>query len=225
MADCFKTDIFSVEELFKKIKSANIIPAPVINHLFSTFNWKDFIHPRLSTPALANHSLYGAFQVRREVTGVAFRGKRYAYDEEWSPGCGIQLLKENTEYTPVKAAEVNMDSIKLDLVFSHLQTKLYPILTHDERLRIQSDWDRLRDKLDNLVRNFSTLPTLNLGDMPKQELNSVRNFEIPSNLESIANEGVLPELKGKHACDDDSGLNEVEIGQDIVVWTKSKHDR
>ena len=225
MADCFKTDIFSVEELFQKIKSSNIIPAPLINYLFSTFDWKGFIQPRLSTPALSNHSLYGAFQIRHEETGVAFRGKRYAYDEEWLPECGIQLLKENTDYVPVKAAELNMDSIKLDLVFSHLQTKLYPILTYDERLRIQSDWDRLREKLDNLVRNFSTLPTMKLVEMPKQELVTVRNFEIPTNLENVANEGVLPELKGKYASDEDDGSSEVEVGQDVVVWTKSKHDR
>ena len=181
--------------------------------------------PRLASPALSNHSLYGAFQVRKEDRGVLFRGKRYAYDEEWLPECGILLMKEDTQYEPIKAAEINMESIKLDIVFMHLQTKLYPILGSEEKVLIQSNWDWLREKLENLERNHSTLPTLKLADLPKQILSNLGHFEIPSNLEPIVNEGAVPELRGNYAPDEDVERNDVEVGQDVVIWTKSKRDR
>ena len=191
-----------------------------------TADWKEFIKPNLSQPGLKNHSLYGSFQLRKENEQVLFRGKRYAYEKEWRPECGIRLLKDNTEFLPVRAAPFNMELLKLDLVFSHLQTKLYPLLNHTDLLSIQQSWDGLRQKLENLDRNWINLPKLKLQDLKTQTEHAPRSeITLPESLGNLVQEEAIPDLAGHLASGTSASQPEVMVGQDLVIWTDSKTDR
>ena len=110
-----------MQELINKIKSAPINPVPEVKQLLYTFDWKSFIEPNLSNPSLKNHSNFGAFQIKKENGLVKFRGKRYPYENEWTPETGICLLEPDVVFSPVKPAETRLDKLQLDKVFRHLQ--------------------------------------------------------------------------------------------------------
>ena len=50
-----KSEIQCPDDLIKKIKQAPIIPKPDVDELLFTWNWRDFITPKLSGKSLQNH--------------------------------------------------------------------------------------------------------------------------------------------------------------------------
>ena len=53
-------DILTVEDLKQKIGSASVNPKPVVRDLEFIYDWKSYVLPFLSDPALANHTRYNS---------------------------------------------------------------------------------------------------------------------------------------------------------------------
>ena len=111
-----KTEIQSPDELVKKIQQAPIIPKPDVDELLFTWDWREFISPKLSGKSLQNHSFFHSFQLKKEYGTVVFRAKKYSQLSEWSPESGIKLLKEGFEDSPVPASEFRVETLNLEKV-------------------------------------------------------------------------------------------------------------
>ena len=155
---------------------------------------------------------------------MKFRGKRYVFDQEWTPNDGIQLLQENVQFSPVKPAKLRTDRLKLDTVFCHLETKLYPILTLEEKMIVKTDWDQVRSKLEKL--ETSILSEMRMSDLPKQSGRAINFSTVPENLQRLVNEEEIPELEGCMLANE-SRFDESDVieGQDVVIWTESCENR
>ena len=219
-------DIYSVEDLFDRIRSTRISPTPILNHLWFTYDWRSFIIPNLTEPGLKNHSLYGCFQLKQEDGVVKFRGKRYVYDKQWIPSTGIKLVKDIAEIPPIQAAEFNMGSLKLDMTFNHLETKLYPILSPEEIIPVKRSWDWLRENLDKWERNWRNIPALRILDLPLQQPRPEPSFTVPDNFKHLLEDDDVPVLEGNIAPDTSiSPKNDLECGNNVVIWTQCTADR
>ena len=168
---------------------------------------------------------FRAFQIRKEGDFVRFRGKIYVFDLEWVPSSGIQLIKDETEYEPLRPSKLRTESLRLDTVFCHLETKLYPILDMSERVEIKSNWDCLRDKLEGVER--ACLPSLKIEDLPKQSATLERQTrDLPESLNVLIEEEAIPELEGlaypEEALEGSRGSGLI-VGQIVAIWTLEKN--
>ena len=59
-------DLYTVEDLKKKLLNAPINPKPICNTVDFTYDWKSFITPYLADPQLSNHSKFHAFLITYE---------------------------------------------------------------------------------------------------------------------------------------------------------------
>ena len=127
---------------------------------------------------------------------------------------------------PLEPAKLKTESLKLETVFNHLETKLYPILDFHERLKVKTNWDWIRDKLENVER--AVHPTLKVDDLPKQPPPSELSRTMPESLHNLVQEEVVPELEGctypQEVLNGTMGAD-IIVGQDVVIWTTEKVDR
>ena len=164
--------------------------------------------------------------MKKEGSCVKFRGKRFVYEKEWTPSCGIQLVKDAVEFQPLLPAKQRTENLKLDLIFLHLETKLYPLLSFVDKLAIQSNWDWIRDKLEGIER--SELPTMKITDLPRQSNDTDVTVRLPENLNELLGEEEIPDLIGCKFPDvaiDGSLEADFVVGQDLVIWTEVKESR
>ena len=172
LAQEFKSDIKTVEDLKKKIEDAPIKPKPICRSLEYIFGWKEYVTPWLADPPLTNHSNYNSFQWQNEEGSVKFRAKKLPQESESVPRAGIRLLKEETLFYPVESAEFRTHDIPFDRIMKavNILTSKLPL---DEKMNIQSSWDRLRDSLEAVPRRRTMLRKMNLNELPKQVKKSI----------------------------------------------------
>ena len=220
-----KSEIQCPDDLIKKIKQAPIIPKPDVDELLFTWNWRDFITPKLSGKSLQNHSFFHSFQLKKENGIAVFRAKKYTQMSEWGPDEGIKLLKDGFEDFPVQASEFRVESLNLDKVYSDLYSKYFPTLTIQDRKDAEVSWENLRTVLENLPKKRINLPPLRLSSLPRQ--NPVATARVPEYLEPCLNEDVH-ELIGEHCILEPSeGQFDIDILplMDVAVYTQSVKDR
>ena len=134
------------------------------------------------------------------------------------PRAGILLLKENVVFHPVEAAEFRTHEIPFDSIFKTVKifTSKLPL---EEKMKVQTSWDRLRDTMENFPRRSHILRKMNLLEFPKQSQNVVA--AIPSYLEESRNN---QEISG-NLCDesvDEGNLDEISEQMDVCVYTSAK---
>ena len=83
----------------------------------------------LTSQLLVNHTNYHSFMWQKEDNLVKFRAKQLPQDKEFVPRAGIRLLKEDTVFLEVEAAEFRTHEIPFDRIFksvssSHLVKQL-----------------------------------------------------------------------------------------------------
>ena len=215
MAKEFKSDIKTVEDLKQKIVDAPIKPKPICRSLEHIFGWKEFVTPWLADPPLTNHSNYNSFKWQKEEDSVKFRAKKLPQDNEFVPRAGICLLKEETPFYPVDPAEFRTHEIPFDRIFKavNILTSKLPL---DEKMSIQSSWDRLRDSLEAVPRRRMMLRKMNLNDLPKQVKN---DLPITPPFLTAADDGntISGDLYDENI--EDGSLEEIREDMDVCVYS------
>ena len=142
-------------------------------------------------------------------------------DSELVPRPGIRLIKENTVFEPVGAAEFRVEDIKFDKIFQGLEkfTNKIPL---ESKMKIMSSWENLRKTLESLPRRITTLRKLKLEDLPKLRIPD--QAPVPDYLRDRVNENTLsgdvyPEVI------EEGDLKEIDIGTDVCVYTESLRGR
>ena len=226
LASEFKAEIKTVEELFLKMENAPIVPKAEVQHLLYIWDWKKFITPNFTTKMLANHSHYHSFQVKRDGKLVALRCKKYPQDKVWLPFEGIKLVKDNTSYDPVGAAAFREGDLNLEKVMSDLRKKYFPIVSDQERKKVESSWEKLCTTLIQMPKKC--LPEMKLQDLVKQQA-EVIDIANPSYLQEHVETGSPPELRGElhppPEAEEMEFMNDARVGLDVVLWTHTKSTR
>ena len=215
LANEFKSDIKTVEELKEKISNAPIKPMPICRSLEFIFGWKNFVTPWLADPPLVNHSNYNSFVVQKEDGKVKFRAKKLPQDSELEPRAGIRLLKDDTQFFPVDPADFRTHEIPFDRIFKAV-TIVTSKLSLNEKMRIQSSWDRLRDCLEAAPRRMSLLRKMILTDLPKQAQN-----DLPVAPAFLRDKEDVNTISGDLYDEniDEGSLEEIHEDMDVCVYT------
>ena len=114
MANQFKSEITTIEELKDKIVKAPILPIPICRSLLYTFYWKGFISDKLCSPALKYQSKYNSFIFTMEQGKVHLRAKKLPQDTILVPRPGIKLIHESIVFEPVGPSDFRVEGIKFD---------------------------------------------------------------------------------------------------------------
>ena len=59
-------DLYTVDDVKKRILGAPINPKPICEELEFTYAWKEFISPILADPQLSHHTRYNSFSITNE---------------------------------------------------------------------------------------------------------------------------------------------------------------
>ena len=166
----------------------------------------------LSDQELRNHSNYHLFRLSEEQGSVKFRGKQFPFDSEFTPKCGLRLLKEDTTFEPVPAAEFRVDKLNLEKVRQHLDSKYLITLPLESKLPIKNVWDRLIERLENLQwrTNFETLKISDLPTNSNIEEPLPEMWEDSAHLEDNIS---IPDLEGETFPEH---LNEGDFEQEVI---------
>ena len=221
----FKSEIRTVEELMMKIRNSPISPKPIVHHLLFIHDWKDFVIPNLTEKGLKNHSHYNSFQFKAEKGLVNLRAKKYPHYAEWYPHEGIQLLKDEIDFTPVPVAEFRPDDLNLDKVLADLRKIYFPLMPIKDQKRVSESWEKLCNTLEQMHRKH--LPPMQIMEILKQLPTAIPG--LPQALQQFQDkEDNPPALVGElrpPAVEESSFDKEMKIGLDVVIWTLSKKDR
>ena len=226
LAKLFKeSEMRCIDDLMRTMQESPITPSPVCKNLFYAFDWKKFVKPNLSNIPLEYHSFYHSFMVSKEGGKTRFRGKLYPQDTDYSPPSGIQLMKDEVEFSPVGPMEFLLDRIELPKVFRSLDGYLstFPLR---ERMRISSSWEALRKTLESLPARSENLMKMRIGELPRQEQENPA--ALPEHIAQFVIEREVPALKGDiipEVIADGDFDTEIVEGADVVVYTKSKSNR
>ena len=150
---------------------------------------------------------------------MKFRGKLLPQlpDTELVPRAGIRLVKEDTTFEPVLAADFRVGEIKFDDIFKGLR-KFTVKLPLDTQMSVISSWERLRKSLESLPRQKETFKKLRLENLPKQSI--AEDVCVPDHLKNAV-DAVENTLSGDLYPEEisEGDLKEVDIGTDVVVYT------
>jgi hypothetical protein len=174
---------------------------------------------------LRNHSNYHAFNIKKEGGFVKLRGKRYLFDEEWTPCTGIRLMKEGTEFSPVGPAEFRIDKLNLAKVFQHLQ-RFFITLPLVERMSVQGSWDNLKEKLEKLPMQAESLQKMNICDLRPQDSDILT--KLPQHFAHLSQDEEIPDLEGEtfpEELDEAYFQEDVKEGVDVLIYTRTKLGR
>ena len=212
-------EIMTIEKLKEVILNAPIQPKPLCRSLAFIWDWKSHVTPKLADPPLVNHSKYNSFLVEKQGGHVKFRGKLLPQlpDTELVPRAGIRLVKEDTTFEPVLAADFRVGEIKFDDIFKGLR-KFTVKLPLDTQMSVISSWERLRKSLESLPRQKETFKKLRLENLPKQSI--AEEVCVPEHLKDAV-DAVEYTLSGDLYPEEisEGDLKEVDIGTDVVVYT------
>ena len=221
MATEFKSEIITVDELKEKILGAPINPKPKCETLWYIFGWSSYISDHLADPPLQNHSRYNSFLISLEDGQAKLRGKKLPQHTLFVPRAGIRLLKEGHENRPVAAADFRIEKINFDNIYKGLKIYLSRVEL-EERMRIQTSWDNLRQKLEGLPRRSSTLEMMDITRFPELTETSP---EIPDYLSRDEN---TPELLGDlfpEEIDEGNIEDEITVNMDVCIYTDKVEGR
>ena len=225
LAQAFKAEIRTLEELIEKIVSSGIKPVPDVEVLDFIWDWKMFVIDKLADEELRNHSNYHGFNIRKEEGFVKLRGKRYLFDDEWVPYTGIRLLKDDTEFPPIGPAPLRLEKLNLPKVFQHLQ-KYFITFPLTDRMKIQGSWDTLRDKLENLQSRADGFKKMKIQDLKHQDPNT--STVLPQQFAHLSQDEVIPDLEGDtfpEVLDEADFQEDNREGVVVLIYTKTKYNR
>ena len=184
-----------------------------------------FALENLSREELRNHSHYHAFNIKKEKGETRLRGKRYLFDKEWNPAAGIRLLSEGTTFEPVGVAEFRIESLNLKKIYQDL-SRYFVTLPLEERMTVQTSWDNIRKKLEDIPFLSDNLKKMNLSDLPVQC--SENRVVIPDHLAHLNREDTIKDLEGDTFPED---LDEADFNQDltegldVLIYSNIKQSR
>ena len=216
----FKTaEIPDVETLKQKIENAPIKPKPVVESMMYSWDWKEFVEPRLNP--LENHSLFNSFLFKKEEGEVRFRYKKLPQSPQYGPLQGIKLIKSRQGLVPIKAAEFRIESLKLDKLMRGLQP-YFRTMDLESRMTVVTRWEALKKTLEALPGKLERLEKMDLLKLPTHSEVELDHF--PDVLEDederhiqgafyeeLVEEGILEE--------------EICINMDVCVYTVQKRKR
>jgi hypothetical protein len=220
-----KCEIRCLDDLFDKLSSAPIVPKAEVEHFLFSWDWKSFVENHLTDKDLENHSYYHQFQWLKEDGFVKMRAKHLPQDLEWTPQTGIRLVKEGIELEPVCASEFRIQKLDLDHVFRDL-LKYFQRLPMSVRVKVESSWDALRDKLEGLPGRRMNLEKMKIQDLPKQTAGVP--VALPEEFQYIHDKEEIPALKGDlfpESLDEGEFEDEILEGLDVVCYTRTKAKR
>ena len=222
----FKTEIQTPEHLLTKIENSNISPKPVVKELLFTWNWRDYVMPKLSDRKLKNHSFFYSFIFKKENGKAIMRYKKYPQHTEWKPAGGILLLKDNPNFTPIPVSPFRVESLNLDKVYGDLVTKYFPTLEQINRREVETSWERTKVMLENLPKRIDNLPKMNLQSLPRQTMGPIPTY--PSYLKPFLDKTGERELYGQECIEepvDGDFHDEIQVDMDVVVYSETKAKR
>ena len=186
-----RAELRTIEDLTKDIISSGILPVPEVEVLDYIWDWKMFALDNLSKEELRNHSNYHAFNIKKEKGQARLRGKRYSFEKEWIPSAGIRLLSEDTTLLPIGPAQFRIESLNLPKVFQDLQ-RYFVTLPLEDRMIVQSSWENLRKKIEDLPLQLKTLTKMDLRTLPVQCADN--QVVIPDHLAHLNKEDNIKDL-------------------------------
>ena len=222
LATQFKSEITTLEDLKEKILQAPIVPKPICRSLLYTFDWKGFITDKLCDPGLKYQSKYNSFIFTMEKKKVHLRAKKLPQHSDLVPRAGIQLINENIDFEPIGPSEFRIEKIKFDKIMQGLD-RFSSKLPLEQRMSIQTSWDKLRDQLEGLPRRTENLEKMKLLDLPKQAQSTPT--VVPDHLIQVDDH---QELSGATYPEDaNEGVfgEELAVGMDVVVYTEEQQGR
>ena len=152
-------DINDVESLKNIIKNAPMKPKPVVEFMWFSWDWKDFIELRLNP--LENHSYFNSFPLKKEGINVKLRYKKLPQSIEYGPVCGIRLLKVTGDIHPIKASEFRIESLCLEKLLRGLQP-FFATFDLNKRIEVESRWEATRKTLESLPLKRDSLSRMDL---------------------------------------------------------------
>ena len=218
-------EIRTIEDLKKDIVCSGILPEPEVEVLDYIWDWKMFALDNLSKEELRNHSNYHAFNIKKEKGQARLRGKRYSFEKEWIPAAGIRLLSEDTILSPIGPAAFRIESLNLPKVFQDLQRFLATLPLVD-RMKVQTSWDNLRKKIENIPYQIDKLIKMDLTNLPVQC--SDTHVVIPDHLAHLNKEDNIKDLEGDTFPEslDEADFNEdLKVGLDVLIYSNIKAGR
>ena len=221
LANEFKTEILTVEDLKMKILNAPIVPKPICQTLLYTFGWNSYITDHLTNPPLKNHSKYNSFLISKEDGHAKLRAKKLPQHTELVPRAGIRLLKEDVVFEPVGPADFRIWKLKFDEINKGLHIFLAK-LPLEKRMSIQTSWDGLRSTLEGLPRRSDNLEKMLLTDLPKQiEVHPTvpEHLRVVEDTHELAGDLYPEEIFDGHLED------EVHVGMDVCIYTEDLRTR
>ena len=220
LANEFKTaEIPDVETLKQKIESAPIKPKPVVESMMYSWDWKEFVEPRLNP--LENHSLFNSFLLKKENGEVRFRYKRLPQSSEYGPLQGIKLIKSREGLHPVKAAEFRIESLKLDKLMRGLQP-YFRTMELERRMTVVTRWEALKKTLESLPAKLERLEKMDLTKLPtytEVDSDQVQEMLDADDVRHIRGE-FFEEMVEEGNLED-----EICVNMDVCVYTVQKRKR
>jgi hypothetical protein len=180
----------------------------------------------MSQRKLENHSFLHSFFIKKESGVSVLRGKKYPQDRgEWLPQDGIKLLRDNVDLSEVGIADMRVEKLNLDAVFSGLYTKYIPQLDENDQREVLQSWERLKTELENLPKKTANLPKMKLLELPKQV--TVHNPNVPAYLKPFQTPETRELVGTKHIEDPvvSSFQSEIKSGMDVAIFTQTKSTR
>ena len=217
--DLKKSEIKTLEELIQLILNSPIHPKPKVKLLTYIWDWKAFVSDHLTDKKLENHSFYNAFKFVKEDGVTKMRVKPLPQDTEWLPPTGMRIIKENITYDPVPCCEFRIENLYLDKVLHDLQRYFSRMPTH-VRVNVSQSWYRLKESLESLPRKMKNLPTMKILSLPKAVSDPAPS--LPDEYSFVMDEmnDLPPPLVG-HVCEIGLFDDNVKVGSDVVVYTKT----
>jgi hypothetical protein len=221
----FKSQINTLEDLKEKIVKSGILPQPDVEVLDFIWDWKKFAMDNLAKEELRNHSKYHGFNIKKEKGQTRLRGKRYSFEADWNPPPGIRLLREDSTLEPIDVAGLRVEALNLPKVYQDLQ-RFFATLPLEERMTVQTSWENLKRKLENLPLRVDSLPKMDVSKLPVQSPDS--QVVIPDHLAHINREDTIKDLEGDTFPEDldEADFNEdLKEGLDVLIYSNIKHGR
>ena len=225
LANEFKTEILTVDDLKEKILNAPITPQPDCIHLWYIFGWRDYVTGHLADEPLQNHSRFNSFIIKFEGGIARLRAKRLPQhpDHNLAPRAGIRILREGHPNQAVGPAEFRIERLLFDKIFRGLDIFMSKV-SMETRMKIQTSWDALRNKLECLPRKSGSLEKMVITDYPKQA--AVEAVVLPDHLQPPEQDHQLRgELCPEEVVIGEVIENEASVGMDVCVYSEEVRGR
>lgn len=208
-----KNQINTLEELMKLIEDSPIHPKPTCESLPYIWEWRDYSKPKLTKTLLINFSFYNSFKIANAGNVVKLWAKRLPQDKNLVPEGGLKVLKDCVTFEKVPSAQFRVETLNIDKVISDL-TKYLQCLPVMKRRQVASSWERLKTRLESM-------PLKHLRPMDLDELVHVKQC----NVAELPDEYRFLEITELPEIDGERCKSTLEVGLDVVVYTRDKNTR